>query len=348
MNDSFRGIRYLEMGVCYSSSRKNFSRCALVADDCETFETYEGQVQDSTIMKKCNPNNAPVGRCLQENKCALRETDCELDQSTSNFNSNDEACTNQRDKSIDWDVDNPVFTQFGSCKDTISGEHFCIYTPSGCDEYGTEEYATPAETLAAGVICDCSKVHVWACRAQHHTFCAVDEFSFERVGCVPNSPHVQRSDRAESGSDQLDCRLCRKSNTVAPTPAPTTLYNPSASPTSNPTLSPAAAPITTHPVIEIPSEGTNTTSNNDNITAAVIGAATGAGVVMIGVVVALVIYWKAIFKRARMKDTSSHKMPPMGEISMDPSGVVDSFEVESAISIDDHIFDHIDEDSNKE
>lgn len=69
---------------------------------------------------------------------------------------------------------------------------------------------------------------------------------------------------------------------------------------------------------------------------------------MIGVVVALVIYWKAIFKRARMKDTSSHKMPPMGEISMDPSGVVDSFEVESAISIDDHIFDHIDEDSNKE
>lgn len=342
---AYRGIRVVEMGVCYKSSSKDFSSCALTEDDCKPDEFYEGQVQDSKIMKRCDPNDAPIGRCLQENVCALRDVDCSLDQSTSNFDNSDEFCTNQRDKSIDWDIEDPAFSQFGSCKDTSSAEYFCIYDPSDCNESGTEVYATPSETLAAGIVCDCSQVHVWGCRTNRHSFCATNNSSFSFTGCVPSSPHAQRSNRAKPGSDGLDCRLCRKRNTAMPTAFPTTRYAPSTSPVTSPptfpppTFSPSNNPAST---LEISSQS-NKSSSNSHITAAIIGAGTGSGVVVIAVAVALVVYWKAMTKKQKeiRKTKSSHHKPP-ASISLDLNDTQgnyanDTFEVDSALSVEDHI-----------
>ncbi len=138
------GIRYTEMGTCYEDYRSGeggkFRSCAWEPDDCDSRYYFLGTDQDTKINKKCDPNDQPIGRCLLEDECALRASDCRLDTSSSNFNVNDTTCTIQRDKSLAWDTSNPQYTQFGSCKDTLTGEYFCIYNPSDCDESGMQKY----------------------------------------------------------------------------------------------------------------------------------------------------------------------------------------------------------------
>ena len=143
---SNHGIRYTEMGSCYEnwvasgfSGTGKFKSCAWEPEDCEPNQTFLGTDQDQGIMRKCNPSDQPIGRCLKENQCALQASDCGEDTSMGNFQENDDTCTIQRDKALEWDTSNPAFTQFGSCKDTISGEHFCIYNPTDCDESGKIE-----------------------------------------------------------------------------------------------------------------------------------------------------------------------------------------------------------------
>ena len=140
---SNHGIRYTEMGACYEDFIVNdyggsgkFSGCAWEPDDCKSGEKFLGTDQDPDIIKKCNPNDQPIGRCLTENECALRASDCKIDTSSSNFDDNDPFCTIQRDKALKWDTSNPRYTQFGSCKNTETGEFFCIYNQADCDESG--------------------------------------------------------------------------------------------------------------------------------------------------------------------------------------------------------------------
>ena len=112
-------IRTVEMGSCYEyyfsyDNKGKFLSCAWEPDDCNTGEGFVGTDQDTKAMRKCNPNDQPIGRCLQEDQCALRSSDCEIDTTDNNFQADDETCTIQRDKSKEWDVENPEFTQFGS------------------------------------------------------------------------------------------------------------------------------------------------------------------------------------------------------------------------------------------
>ncbi len=330
------GLRYLEMGVCRHFNPQTPLTCALTEDTCHSAETFIGHYQDEDILKRCNSNDVVIGRCLQENTCALRASDCELDTSDSNFRSSQwerDPCTIQRDKSIPlWDVDNPSYTQFGSCKNIVSNEYFCIYDPKDCEESELEVYATPAETSAAGVVCDCSNVHVWGCRTDiGETFCAMNEVSFTLDGCIPISPLSQRIDRAVAGNDGLDCRLCRQSNTASPTPAPTLESQRNSNLQSvQPTVSPTSK---------------NSSDGSPSLEkVALIGAAVGATVAAICMLFIFFIWWKRIYKARVQQEEKERKQreAPIKELSIHldspiagPGGVMSfSFEVDSAVTDD--------------
>lgn len=259
MSKNNHNIRYLEMGSCYNgySGFGNYRRwlgCAWQPSDCDLTvdgNSFLGTDQDDDFIRKCNPSDQVIGRCIKEDSCAVRASDCPIDTSGTNFRANDATCTIQRDKAKEWDVNNPEYTQFGSCFDGESGEYFCIYNPSDCDESGNEVYVSPSETLALGVICDCSEVHVAGCVTESkRAFCAINA-----DGCRPTwdyfSPHTLRLDRDPnyygpdlSHTPGLDCRLCKKKNTESPTPAPTPLFKPT---TKQPTSSPIDSPVTMTP-----------------------------------------------------------------------------------------------------
>eukprot|EP00592_Proboscia_alata_P006456 CAMPEP_0194356338 /NCGR_PEP_ID=MMETSP0174-20130528/4023_1 /TAXON_ID=216777 /ORGANISM="Proboscia alata, Strain PI-D3" /LENGTH=408 /DNA_ID=CAMNT_0039125897 /DNA_START=226 /DNA_END=1449 /DNA_ORIENTATION=+ len=229
-------VKHIEMGSCCEAlddEKKNCSLdCALGADDCNEAERFFPH--DDT--KKCNSNNVQIGRCIQENACAVRYSECAQNKTLSNFNAFNESCTFQRDKSIEWSVNDPEYTQFGSCRNTITNEYFCIYDPADCEESGMELYVTPEETMLAGFLCDCSQVHVFACLLMTSTsYCALNA-----NGCLPDhqilSPNILRTLRNETKDDWLDCRLCSKVNTAPPTMFP---IEASIRPTSHdPTMSP--------------------------------------------------------------------------------------------------------------
>jgi len=229
--------RFLEMGICNSITTGMFNSCAWEKDDCNnSTHTFVAHEQSDYTRYACNPSDQPVGRCLSEDQCAVRSSDCERNTTSANFKSDDDTCTMQRDKALEWDTENPAFTQFGSCLDTTTNEYFCIYYPTDCDESGTEVYVNPTDTLAAGVTCDCSQVHVTACIGSRG-YCALNENGCRDDGYeVAFSPFAQKSDR--EGTKGIDCRLCRKRNTMTPTPAPTTFLKPTKYPTYTPTRNP--------------------------------------------------------------------------------------------------------------
>ncbi len=298
MNGAYRGIRSLEMGTC-SSARGSFIKCAFTADECDPDQRFDAHVQDVAIMKKCSPNETRIGRCLEENKCALRSIDCEFNQDPTNYlppGDSNQSCTIQGDKFMDWDVDNDDrdFTQFGSCRNAETGQYFCIYDPDDCNESSSEVYASPAETLVAGVRCTCRDVHVWGCRTARHTFCAVNEFSFrDLTSCMPSSPLEQREERKKSDSDHLDCRLCRKLEkyvTSAPifSSAPTHPRSTN-SPTPNPTLKSTIDLNLQLPVDQFSEGSGGGGAGNANVSSSLIGGSVSAAVAFIFVCVGLMI-----------------------------------------------------------
>jgi len=323
------GKRYLDSGACWNKKEgasDTFARCAMEPFECfpENGEYFDPHDQDAGTMRKCNPNNTPMGRCMTENICALRATDCPVDTSDENFDADDENCTYQRDKAVEWNKDEPEFTQFGSCYDASKNDYTCIWDPQECDESGYEVYKTPAETLAAGVQCDCSEVHVWGCERNTRVMCAVtaeacnQEYTFM-------SPILQRSNR-QSGSDGLDCRLCLKSNTWKPTSKPTMMPVPTTSvPTKSPTFSPTSMPVfrptglptldpTSLPkVIEEPLgslEAVKEEKSDSGSNGALIGGVVGGGVVL--VVLFGVLYMKLFRTVKTQRMENPHVNSPIG------------------------------------
>ena len=118
------------------------------------------------------------------------------------------------------------------------------------------------------------------------------------------SPHIQREDRLVEGSDDLDCRLCRKKNTAKPTLSPTTvLCRPTKYPTRFPTSTPSCSPTKTGEDVEqgtIATSGTSTTSNTNNgHMATFVGIGIDCSVLLFGIVA--VLYWKPFAGRKRKK-----------------------------------------------
>lgn len=226
-------------GYCYDKYTA-FLGCALEPDECK--DRGISGFGTKTPGERCDPNRRKMGRCQIENSCAVRASDCSIDPSESNFDEDDGMCTFQRDTSNAWDPSNPIYTQFGSCKNTVTGEYFCIYDPLDCDEGADEVYIIPAETAAAGVKCDCSEVHVTACQYDRSTDSEEDDVlcvvksdacakyeNFKETGdpFTSISPYQQKVNR-DNGSSTLDCRLCVK--TILPSEPPNA---PATSPTTN-------------------------------------------------------------------------------------------------------------------
>jgi len=76
------------------------------------------------------------------------------------------------------------------------------------------------------------------------------------------------------------------------------------------------------------------------MTSVMIGVASGTGVVSIAVAIACFFYWKNMMKKQKeiTIEAANFKPPPMN-ISFDSSSDMmhNSFEVESALSLDDHV-----------
>jgi len=272
--------RYLELGACYDDN--TFLRCVMYPDECFTTkgEKFVPHVQNSVIINQCNPNDHKIGRCLKENTCALRSSDCAEDISQPNFRSDDEFCTHQRDKSIAWNVDEPAFTQFGSCRNNLTNDYFCIYDPDECVVSNNEVYMTPAETKAAGITCDCSEVHVTACITDYNAvMCAVKKDACEPSYPIKLNPHEQRLDR-ESGADELDCRLCKKTNTIKPTPYPTKFGSTANDVLKETTNLPTPAPVT----INLTGVPDNSVTNPKSNIPMIIGVSAG-GAAVLGVLI---------------------------------------------------------------
>ena len=299
------GIRYLDMGAC---KKDGFRSCALYPYECNVAdgEIFTAHDQSSSTMSRCNPNDYKIGRCLKENTCALRSSDCAEDVTASNFRDKDDFCTHQRDHSVPWDISAPAFTQFGSCKNTATNEYFCIYNPEDCNLSGTEVYATPAETKEAGIDCDCSQVHVTACKTESdRVMCAVNKAACNQSYMYKLSPLEQREQR-NSWVDKLDCRLCKKSNTVKPTPSPTNIGNKNndnilAVTTDSPNTAPTPAPSKETLVSDAP-------SNEKSNTPVIIGVSV-SGVALLGVLI-FVFIKLGISKRKLAKDFNSTSTDP--------------------------------------
>lgn len=321
--------RVVEMGACMKDGK--VVRCAAEPFECTGEEMYEPHAQDAGIQRRCNPNNGKMGRCLKENTCSMRETDCAEDTNISNFDPEYDGCTYQRDRLEEWNVDEPAFTQFGSCRNTETGDYFCIYSPEDCDESESDVYATPKETLDAGVQCDCSEVHTWGCMydpfGSGPSFCSVSEDGCRATGYLVFSPLYQRDQRAANLAEfGLDCRLCTKVNTVKPTSRPTKPPSPTDPPTGVPTVAPTLKPtVSTTPtmmptakVVPVTEEigavksSTNDKENDENNTA-LIGGIAGGGVLLL--IIFGLVYVK-LFRTSIEYDTSTKAKKPSKKISI--------------------------------
>ena len=165
---------------------------------------------------------------------------------------------------------------------------------------------TPTDTLAAGVACDCSEVHVTACVTKSmRAYCAV-----RAIGCRGSwpaySPHHQREGRLSgtgsggAGPD-FDCRLCRKKNTSSPTPGPTTKLKPTRGPTKGPTLSPIDATGSPTKLLLVSPSGVKIADSSGNM-GFIVGGGVG-GVALLGVL--CLIYVKKF--RGKEFDTGDNK-----------------------------------------
>jgi len=300
--------RFFTGGRCErtNSNQTNIYDCVLSRDDCVNGTNGGTWLEHSS---KCDPNDMITGRCLKEDSCAVRASDCANDTRTDNFEPTDVGCSLQRDKLKPWDVMNPQFTQFGSCYSNRTEEHFCIYYPSDCDESGEEVYRTPSETLAANVTCDCSKVHVTACLEKSgKATCAAEPQSCDSF-LTSLTPHQQRLRRQTF--DNLDCILCKKSNTAIPTLSPTKsvapTYSPtkSAWPTISPTLPPTQSPTKSSSISPTIS---GTKSISVLITAGIIGGVLAMALTL------LLIYFMTCRKEQKTQH-SIKREPPLQEIS---------------------------------
>jgi len=292
---SIFGKRFMETGTCFHGETKK--RCALTRNDCLTDEYYSTYFQ--TLEKGdegCDPNVMKIGRCLDENICAVHYTDC-TDMRVINFSVSDESCTIQRDRGPEWNVDDPKFTLFGSCRDS-NGQYFCAYSNSDCGD--SEDYMTPAQTKDAKINCDCAEVRVAGCIAgEDLAYCALNESD-----CADSdetiSPYSQRLELAKDSAN-LDCRLCQRVNTKKPTLRPTKYVPPTKPPTKTPTKLPI---YLTFAPTELP---TNLPAVPKN-TGFIVGVTVSGGVVAL--LVTLGIVYLCLFKRKEKEYDTGVSSPP--------------------------------------
>jgi len=308
---TFTGVRYLqETGLCYSRSGKK-NRCALHREDCisEDKEVYKSYFEALQINDEgCDPNDVYIGRCLDQvegTECAVRNTDC-VDTSAYKFSEPDDACTLQRDKSKEWDVNNPEFTQFGSCMFEINGadEYFCVYSPLDCESIN--DYMTPAQTRDVGKICNCYNVHVTACVAGGDlVYCGIDKNSCGTTD-VAVSPMEQRSLRLDD-PENLDCRLCEQVNTATPTRSPT--RTPVQAPPTPPPV-----PLTFAPTVPptVPSIAVRTVNNKGGENGVIVGGIIGG---VLALLVTLILVYRYLYQE-RSKQNGVEKFTPPLDITI--------------------------------
>lgn len=288
------GMRLMETGGCYNGLTKK--RCVLDRRDCLNFpgEIYQSYFQ---VVDKgddtCDPNDMVIGRCLTDGVCAPERKACKKDTDFE-FEEKDFLCTIQRDKKKDWDVNNPDFTLFGSCKVADTNSFFCAYSISDCAS--PADYMTPAETKDAGRDCDCSKVRVTGCFAGGDlAYCAVNADSCGQTDDVI-SPYDQTL-QLEENTGNLDCRLCKKINTKKPTLRPT--VQSTASPTETPISS---TPVSFSPTLS-PVRMPSTTQYDSEGSGAVVAAAISGGSIFLLSVVGF-LYWFLFRKKGKEFDTA--------------------------------------------
>jgi len=304
--------RIFQTGACYND--KKFSHCALSNKQCPSGTIFRADRDMRDFDDDpCDPNDMKIGRCLKEDTCALRPTDCAIDTSVFNFNPQDNSCTIQRDRKFDWNFDEPEFTQFGSCYNGQTGAYLCIYDPSDCDESGEEVYLSPDDTrmVLPDATCDCSEVHVTGCIRSMRSSCAIEPDSCPDFSEII-SPHDQRQNRL-ARMDGLDCRLCRYSNTARPTFPPTTKKLPTGGATDAPSVGllkvgadGSNAPSTR--LVKVVTDGNRERANKGPV----VGFAVGGGIILL----IIIAFFYIMINRRRNKEFDTTNVKPPSHITI--------------------------------
>jgi len=253
----------VDIGGCFDTTTDEFVHCAAVEKECEEIGNvrFRSAKQLKFIeLDPCTPEQLVVGTCGDTGACALTEDACDDPSQFVAPMREDDGITSGECKARGIIIEN-VFrpTQYGGCKDGVTGNVACMLTPDDCTKYEAWIPASAAEKLQQGG-CRCNDVRVGLCPgfgsshggASDPGRCAISQDDCEFSAFVPPADVL-------SHPALLDCRLCDKSSeleisptTDVPTKNPTHVptKNPTHVPTTNPTYVPTKNPThvpTTNP-----------------------------------------------------------------------------------------------------
>lgn len=202
----------VDIGGCFDTISEEFIHCAAVEKECEEVGNvrFRSAKQLKFIdIESCTAEQLGVGVCGDTGQCALTEDACEkpsefIAPTRENDGTISSEC-NAKGVMID-EVFHP--TQYGGCKDGVTGEVSCMLTPDDCSQYEAWIPANVVETIREGG-CRCNDVRVGLCEGFGSTHSGIPEPG--RCAISPDdcefSAFVPPTDVLKHPS-LVDCRLC--------------------------------------------------------------------------------------------------------------------------------------------
>lgn len=240
----------VDIGGCFDTTTDEFVHCAAVEKECEEIGNvrFRSAKQLKFIeLEPCTSEQLVVGTCGDTGACALTEDACDDPSQFVAPMREDDGTTSGECKARGIIIEN-VFrpTQYGGCKDGVTGNVACMLTPDDCTKYEAWIPASAVEKLQVGG-CRCNDVRVGLCPgfgsshggASDPGRCAISQDDCEFSAFVPPADVLNHP-------ALLDCRLCDKSSELEISPTtdvPTT--KPTHIPTTNPTHVPSTSDVKT-------------------------------------------------------------------------------------------------------
>lgn len=206
----------VDIGGCYDTTSEKFIHCAAVEKECEEIGNvrFRSAKQLKFIdIEPCTAERLVVGTCGDTGECALTEDAC-ADQSKFIAPARDDDGTTSGECKAKGVMIDEVFhpTQYGGCRDGVTGEISCMLTPEDCSQYEAWIPANAVETIREGG-CKCNDVRVGLCEGFGSTHsgnsepgrCAISPDDCEFSAFVPPTEVLDHP-------SLVDCRLCDNDN----------------------------------------------------------------------------------------------------------------------------------------
>lgn len=204
----------VDIGGCYDTTIEEFVHCAAVEKECEEIGNvrFRSAKQLKFVdIEPCTAERLIVGTCGDTGECALTEDAC-TDPSTFIAPAREDDGTTSGECTAKGVMIDEVFhpTQYGGCRDGVTGEVSCMLTPEDCSQYEAWIPASVVETIREGG-CRCNDVRVGLCEGFNHAGssesgrCAISPDDCEFSAFVPPTDVLKHP-------ALKDCRLCDNDN----------------------------------------------------------------------------------------------------------------------------------------